>query len=72
MHPFLALPVLSLVFGARAFSHRSREPVPHSLDVRGANDVCAVITVEGGIFPLPILSGSISISKFMPGVLVHE
>ena len=72
MHLFLALSVLNLLFGARASLFDSRSPAPHPLDVRDTvNDVCGLIDVEGGIFPSEI-SGSTSVSRFMPGVPVHK
>jgi hypothetical protein len=47
MHPFRLLPVLSLLFGARASNVDSRNAVPHPLDVRDTVDVCA--TVDTGL-----------------------
>ena len=40
MRLFRALPVLSLLFGARASFLDSRQPIPHRLDVRDTPDVC--------------------------------
>ncbi|KAH9994315.1 hypothetical protein BJV74DRAFT_351374 [Russula compacta] len=48
MHLFLALPVLNLLFGARASLLDSRSPAPHPLDVRDTVDVCGLIDVQGG------------------------
>ncbi|KAN0118847.1 hypothetical protein V8E52_004619 [Russula decolorans] len=46
MRLFSALPLLGLLLGTRASSHRSREPASHRLDVRDpAIDVCANIDV---------------------------
>ena len=44
MRLFGALPVLSLLLRARAFSLDSRQSVPHRLDVRDTTDVCATIS----------------------------
>ena len=44
MRLFGALPILSLLLRARAFSLDSRQSVPHRLDVRDTPDVCATIT----------------------------
>ncbi|KAI0290225.1 hypothetical protein BC826DRAFT_1106580 [Russula brevipes] len=46
MRLFRVIPVLSLLFGARASSLESREPASHPLDVRQLLDVCANIKTD--------------------------
>ncbi|KAI9439296.1 hypothetical protein H4582DRAFT_2076001 [Lactarius indigo] len=46
MRLFRALPVLGLLFGARASSLQSREPAAHPLDERDLLDVCASVNTE--------------------------
>ncbi|KAH8987195.1 hypothetical protein EDB92DRAFT_1818040 [Lactarius akahatsu] len=46
MRLFRALPVLSLLVGARASSLQSREPDAHPLDARDLLDVCASVNAE--------------------------
>jgi hypothetical protein len=46
MRLFKLFSLLSLFFGARAFSLKSREPAPHPLDVRDLLDVCASINID--------------------------
>ncbi len=46
MRLFRVLPILSLLFGARASSLESREPAAHPLDARDLLDVCASVNVE--------------------------
>ena len=46
MRLFPLLPILSLLFGARASSLDSRRPDAHPLDVRDAPDVCGGIDKE--------------------------
>src|SRR6266702_4435547 len=46
MRLFRILPILSLLFGARASSLESREPAAHPLDARDLLEVCASVNVE--------------------------
>ncbi|KAH9051506.1 hypothetical protein EDB87DRAFT_1694447 [Lactarius vividus] len=46
MRLFRVLPVLSLLFGARASSLQSREPAAHPLDARELLDVCASVNAD--------------------------
>ncbi|KAH9170201.1 hypothetical protein EDB89DRAFT_2230753 [Lactarius sanguifluus] len=46
MRLFRVLPVLSLLFGARASSLQSREPAAHPLDARDLLDVCAPVNTD--------------------------
>jgi hypothetical protein len=58
MRLFSALPLLGLLLGTRASSHRSREPASHRLDVRDpAIDVCANIDV------ILVTIGNVNISE---------
>ena len=43
MQLFRVLPILSLLFGARASSLDSRRPDAHPLDARDVSDVCATL-----------------------------
>jgi hypothetical protein len=53
-----ALPILSLLFGARASFLDSRAPAPHRNDVRDLLDVCATInTVLVVPDPVGIVNG---------------
>ena len=67
MHLFRILPVLSLLFGARASYLDSRGAVPHPLDVRDAADVCGTVNAELVVHdkgvPTPV--GAIGVSTFV-------
>ncbi|KAI9439298.1 hypothetical protein H4582DRAFT_129825 [Lactarius indigo] len=56
MRLFRVLPVLSLLFGARASSLQSREPDAHPLDVRDLLDVCASFNTDylAVLFRIPL------------------
>ncbi len=75
MHLFRILPVLSLLFGARASYLDSRGAVPHPLDVRDAADVCATVNAElvvpnkqGVPTPVGAIGVSTVVLKFMLGM----
>jgi hypothetical protein len=60
MRLFRVLPILSLLFGARASSLDSRQPAAHPLDARYLLDVCALVKTEL-IIPNPITNGPLVI-----------
>ena len=46
MRLFRVLPIITLLFGARASSLDSRQPAAHSLDARDLLDVCASVNTN--------------------------
>jgi hypothetical protein len=76
MRPFHLLPVLGLLFGARAFGLDSRALFSHPLDVRDTTDTCAfldtalTVTKLGVQITVGTLGASVLISNIMLGVSV--